>query len=313
MTTRKLAPMKLAGVRFTLLDACGVPSTAACAMYATKGVIMIEGTAEETDQAEFLLMNADGDVEEYQTDGARVKYLKQEITFTKVTPQLVNWIAGETVLYDDASSPTAIGWATDTNSSILANFALEGWTRLAGSTGCAGSNPAYGYVLWPWMVNGTFREIKFENGLAELKLTAITRTGSPWSTGPYSVNLSKATATLGHPMPLFTAVGAQQHRLLHYTELAPPLPSTDCGLVVGTLAVVDDDTSGPGLAATATIPTPLATTTPGYIDWGDGTVSPVAANAATATHTFSTTGAKTVKYRPSAQSDVVYTGTVTMA
>lgn len=313
MTTYRLAPMKLAGSRFTLLDACGVPSTNSCAMYATKGLISIDQTAEETDSAEFLLQNADGDVEEYQSDAARVKYLKLEITFTKVTPQLINWVAGETVIYDNAASPNAIGWATDTNSATLANFALEGWTRLSGVSGCAGSSPAYGYVLWPWLVNGTFREIKHENALSDLKVTAITRTQSPWSTGPYSVNLSQAVSTSGRPWPLFTAVGAQQHRITQRTLLAPPLATTDCGLVVGTLAVVDDDAGGAGLAATATIPTPVASTTPGYIDWGDSTVSPVNAGATTATHTYLTTGLKTVKYYPSSQSDVVYTGTVTMA
>jgi len=313
VTTYRLAPLKLAGSRFTLLDACGVPSTSSCAMYSTKGIISVEQTVEETDAAEFLLQNADGDVEDYQTDGTRVKYLKLELMFTKVTPQLINWIAGETVIYDDAASPNAIGWATDTNSSTLANFAFEGWARLSGVHGCSGSNPTYGYFLYPWLVNGTFREIKHENALSDLKVTTITRTQSPWSTGPYSVNLSEAVATSGRPWPLFTAVGAQQHRLFQRTRLAPPLATTDCGLVVGTLAVVDDDAAGAGLAATATIPTPVATTTPGYIDWGDGTVATVTAGSTVAHHTYLAAGVKTVKYYPSSQSDVVYTGSVTMA
>lgn len=313
MTTYKLAPLKAAAIRFTKLDSCGVPSTASCATFSSKNLVMVEQSGETIDAAEFPLVNADGDLEEYQTDSPRLKYLKLEITVTKIVPELMAWLTGDTVITDNASSPSSIGWKTQANSSTMASVAMELWTRLAGQSSCSGS-AAYGYALYPWLVNGTFYEIKHENALSDLKISAITKVGSPWGTGPYSVNLSKAVSTLGQPWPLFGAVSAaDDHKIFQRTELAPPLASTACGVVVGALAVVDDDAAGAGLAATATMPAGTGLT-PGYINWGDASAAAaVASGATTATHTYALAGTYTVTYRPSAQSDVVYTGSVTMA
>lgn len=313
MTLYKLAPLKAAAIRFTKLDSCGAPSTATCAMFASKNLVMVEQSGETIDAAEFPLVNADGDLEEYQTDPPRLKYLKVDITVTKVVPELMPWLTGDAVITDDASSASSIGWKTQVNSASLANVAVELWTRLAGVSSCSGS-AAYGYALYPWLVNGTMYEIKHENALSDLKISAITKVGSPWGTGPYSVNLSKATSTLNQPMGLFGAVSAtDDHKIFQRTELAPPLASTACGVVVGTLAVVDDDAGGVGRAATATLPAGTGIT-PGYINWGDaGAPVAVVAGATTATHTYAATGTYTVTYRPSSQSGPVYTGSVTIA
>ena len=210
---------------------------------------------------------------------------------------------------NDAASPSAVGWSTGVVQT-RSNFALEGWVRLGAEGDCTGA--AYGYVVWPWCYNGTFYEIKHENAPSDLKLSAKTRNSSPWSTGPYSVALSAAAATLGEPMALFRAVAATEHRLFLRTLLPPPVASTDCGPVVGAMTVVDDDTSGAGLDATATIPT--GASTPGYIDWGDsGAAVAVASGASTAAHTYASAGTYTVTYRSTAASEVVWTGSVTMA
>lgn len=314
MTTYKLAPLKAAAMRLTLLDSCGVPSVTSCAMFSSKNLISIEQAGEPLDETEFPLVNADGDLEEYSTDPSRLKYLTADIIVSKAVPTLVGWMTGDDVIHDNAATPSAVGWRTQANSSTLSNFALEIWTRLAGESSCSGA-AAYGYVLWPWLYNGTMYEIKHENGLSELKISAKSRTGSPWGTGPYSVNLSKAVATLGQPMGLFEAVlAADDHRIFQRTELAPPVQSVNCGPVVGALVVVDDDGAGAGLAATATIPLPVADTTPGYISWGDATpAAAVLSGALTATHVYALAGTYSVTYRPSAHSDVVYTGSVTMA
>ena len=314
MTTYRLAPLKAAAIRITRLDSCGMPDTGACAMFASKNLVSIEQTGELTDEVEFPLVNADGDLEEYSTDPGRLKYLALDIMVTKAIPELMEWMTGSDVITDDAATPSSIGWRTQVNASGLSNFALEIWTRLAGASSCPGSS-VYGYGLWPWLYNGSMYAIKHENGLSELKISAKSKTGSPWSLGPYSVNLSKAVATLDQPMALFEAVSAtEDHSLFQRTELSPPLMSVDCGPVVGAMAVVDDDAAGAGLAATATIPLPVADNTPGYIDWGDATApDPVVAGALTATHVYAAAGPYTVTYLPSAHSSVVFTGSVTMA
>lgn len=314
MTTFKLAPLKVAAIRFTLLDACGVPNTSSCATFSSKNVITVEQAGEALDATEFPLVNADGDLEEYSTDPTRLKYLTVDFTISKAVPELIGWMTGDDVIRDDAATPSAVGWRTQTNSSVLSNFAAEVWTRLAGEDSCAGS-AVYGYAIWPWLTSGTFHAITHGNTLSELKVSARTRTGSPWGGGPYSVNLSEAVATLGQPMALYEAVDpAEDHRLFVRTTLAPPLQSTNCGPVVGALTVVDDDGAGALLDATATIPTPVASTTPGYISWGDATAPAlVAAGATDASHTYLAAGTYTVTYRPASQSDIVYTGSVTMA
>lgn len=312
MTTYALAPLKAVAMRATLLDSCGVYDPGSCAMFATPNLVSIEQTAQVSDQVEFPLINANGDLQEMDVDPERLKWLDLNIMVTKAIPELVNWMTGDALMYNDAASPSAIGWKTQTNSSALSNFALEIWTRLSGAASCSGT-AVYGYVLWPWLKNGSFREIKHENGLSDLSIKAQTHTGSPWSTGPYSVGLSEAVATLGEPIPLVTAVGSEDHRLFQRTTLGPPASTTDCTSVVGALAVVDDDGVGAGLDATATLPTPTTVTTPGFIDWGEGAGNvAVAAGSAVATHTYALAGTYTVEYRPSAYSDVVYTGDVTM-
>lgn len=313
MTTYRLAPLKIVAYRITKLDSCGVYDPGTCAMFASQSIGSIERTGESADEVEFPLINANGDLEEYTSDGSRLKYQNLNIKLTKAVPELVGWMTGGDVIYDDAATSSAVGWRVQTNASQYANYAFEFWTRLSGEASCAG-NAAYGYGIFPWIVRGTFYEVTHENALSDLVIMGQTTTGSPWSTGPYSVNLSEAVATLGHPMAMFEAVNAaEDHHLFQRTTLAPPAIINTCRSVVGSLTVVDDDGAGAGLDATATIPTPLASTTPGYIDWGDTTVSAVASGAATAAHTYGAAGPYTVTYRPSAYSDVVYTGSVTMA
>jgi hypothetical protein len=310
VTTYTLAPLKVAAMRLTLLDSCGNPNTGTCATFSTKTLASLAQTGEVVDGAEHQWVNADGDLEIYLTDPPQLKYLGLEITATQVTPEMMNWLTGDSVVSNDASTPSAIGWHTATGGSVNSSFALELWTRLGSPAGC--TTPAYGYVLFPWCYSGMFYEVTHENAPSVLKITAKTRNASPWGIGPYSVQLSAATATLGQPIPLLSSVPTKDHKILLRTMLAPPAVSTDCTSVVGTMTVVDNDTVGAGLAATATIP--ATALTPGYVDWGDASSdTAVAAGATTATHTYALAGTYTVTYRSTVSSDRVYTGSVTMA
>jgi hypothetical protein len=62
VTTYALAPLKLAAIRLTLLDSCGVPSVVACASFSYKSVVLVEQTGETVDATEFPLVNADAQV-----------------------------------------------------------------------------------------------------------------------------------------------------------------------------------------------------------------------------------------------------------
>lgn len=303
--------MRVPRVRFTKLTTCGVPDTGTCASITTKGIIEFEITGEEIERQEAILTNADGETLSVDTVPPSLKWLNFSAQMTGIDPYYYSWATGSTILYDDAATPVAIGIAEETNGAALANVAVEGWTRLAGAN-CVAGNPVYGYVLFPWIKDGTFHDVKLNSGLIECKLVGRTQSGSPWGVGPYPVLTSKAVATLGQPKELTTAVTATQHRLMMTTELAYPLVSSACGLVTGPLAVVDTDAGGPLLGATATLPTATGAI-PGVIDWGDLSAPVVVVAGPTVTHTYAVAGAYTVTYRSSAQSGIKYVGTVTVA
>ena len=129
MTTYKLSPLKLVALRFTLLDACGVPDTGSCATFASKNWASVDQTADVTDAVEHQWVNGDGVLELYQTDQPQLKALTLELMATQITPQIVNWITGDSLVNNDAASPSAVGWSTGVVQT-RSNFALEGWVRL---------------------------------------------------------------------------------------------------------------------------------------------------------------------------------------
>jgi hypothetical protein len=307
----EFTPMRVPRARFTKLDVCGTPSTAACAMRVTKGTIEIEITGEQIERKEAILENGDAELLSVDTTPPSTKWLNVTLTMTGVEPDYFSWLTGCTIIYDDAATPVAIGIADEANGAALGNAAFEGWTRLAGQS-CSAGYPVYGYVLLPWLVEGTFLETKFNSGLLETKLVCRTQTNSPWGVGPYPVLRSQAVATLNQPRELTAAVGAHQNRLLMKTTLAYPLVTASCGLVTGPLAVVDTDAGGPLLGATATLPTTTGAI-PGVIDWGDLTAPVVVSAGPTVTHTYAVAGLYTVTYRSSAQSGQKYVGSVTVA
>lgn len=304
-------PFRLPRFRFTLLDECGNYDTGSCATMATRGTVEIGLAKVGTDRTALPVVNADSEVLAVESDAPQLHWYTVTLKLTGIDPVYFSWISGQTILYNDAAAPEPIGLASGANSARLGNCAFEGWTRLAG-TACSSGVPQYGYILLPWLREGEFTDITFASGLTECMLTARTSIASPWGTGPYSVAVSEAVATAGEPWPLFTAVGDEDHRIWMITKLAPPAVTTDCGPVVPTLAVVDDDGAGVGLDATATLPTGSGTA-PGYIDWGDGGAAVYVASGPTAAHTYGAAGPYTVTWRPTTYSAPVYTGDVTMA
>ena len=227
MTSVCYTPWKVPRVRATLLDSCGVPVTG-CSTVVTDGIISVAMTKEYEDREEFFVKNGDGVYCVKETNPPILKWINLELTFCNVDPELVNILSAEPLVYDDADSPNATGWSTQEGSAASVNFAFETWTRLSGlSTPCTGG-AEYGYVLFPWVVEGTIGDLTFENGAANFVLNARTSSGSGWGTGPYFVDLSDAAATLDTPIALLTPIGALQHHRMFITRLAPPTATCGC-------------------------------------------------------------------------------------
>lgn len=228
MPSRCYTPFKLPRVRATLVDTCGQPVTGDCSTVVSDGIISVEMTKEYEDREEFFVKNGDGQFCVRETNAPVLKWINLVLTFCNVDPELVNIMTAESLVYDDAATPNAHGYNTDEGSAALANFALEGWTRLSGlGVACTGG-VEYGYFLWPWVVEGTIGDMTLENGAASFTVNARTRGAGAWGTGPYMVDYSDTPAGSTTQVPLLTPMLTSQHMRQFITRLAPPTAACGC-------------------------------------------------------------------------------------
>lgn len=294
---------KLPRVRATLLNSCGVVQST-CASVSTSGIITVAETKTYEDRVDFYVKNGDGEFCVKETDPPKLKWMELTLTFCNVDPQLVNLLTGEPIVLDDSEEPVAVGYRGREGSVATANFGFEGWTRITNNT-CV--TPQYGYTLYPWLVEGRIGDITYGNEVANFVVTARTHPSSPWGTGPYNVNRSKAAATLDFPLPLLTAIDALDHKDMHITELPPPPSACGCtDIPPATLGITNL-----ALVATVTFPSP-STTLPAVISWGDGTFTEVTSGV-DEDHTYGAAGTYVVSYAPKNYSSAPWTGSITVA
>lgn len=91
--------------------------------------------------------------------------------------------------------------------------------------GTVAVNGVFGYVLTPFLKNGTLQSFTFGNAVTTFQVKAWTSAGSNWGAGPYNVI---AQGSAGVPSALKTPIGAFQHALLRATTVPPPAAA--CGL-----------------------------------------------------------------------------------
>lgn len=228
MPSRCYTPFKVPRVRVTKLNSCGLPITG-CSTVVSDGIISIGMTKEYEDRQEFFVKNGDGVFCVAETNPPVLKWINLELTFCNVDPEMFNIMSAEPLVMDDAVIPNATGFSTEEGSAANANFAFEGWTRLSGNGGVACSGGVeYGYVLFPWVVEGTIGDITFENGAANFTLSGRTHRDSPWGLGPYFVDYSDNPAGSTTPIRLLTPIGSRQHHRMFTTRLAPPTATCGC-------------------------------------------------------------------------------------
>ncbi len=214
--------LRVPKIRATLLDECGEPEVGSCVQVVTDGMISIAETREQNERQDFFQLNSDGQACNTDTSPPILKWLNISITFCRVDPELFNMLTGEPLVLD--GNDEAVGFRTREGSVNSVNFALEAWTRISGTSGCEGGNVRYGYVLWPWIVEGTTGDVTFENGNINFTVNARTRNFSRWGTGPYNVVLDSG----GSPSPLLAPIADGDHRHLQVTQVAPPEASCGC-------------------------------------------------------------------------------------
>lgn len=300
--------LRLPMIRVTSENSCGTVNTGTGVQITSSGLISVAMAVNQEDRQDYFTLNADAQPCVTNTAPPILKWIDLTITFCNVDPRLINLISGEPLVVDDSTTPVAIGWDTSVGSVNTVNFGFEGWSRIGGtSSACGGTTTPYGYFLLPWVTEGVVGDITLENGVANFTVTARTQAGGNWGIGPYNVQTSNATATLGNPIPLLSAIGPNVHKRMFVTHLPPP-PAV-CGggdLPTGPLTVT---VTTPPKTVTLTFPTPSIL--PAVIDWGDGTALQTVTTGSNTTHTYSTASTFTVKMAPSSYSAAYYTGTVT--
>ena len=231
MATTCFTPFKVPRVRVTRLNSCGQVVTGSCSQVVSDGIISVAMTKNYEDREEFFVKNGDGIFCVKETNPPILKWIDLVLTFCNVDPDIVNIASAEPLYSSDDAAATKIGWSTQEGSAASSFFAFEGWTRLSGSgVQCTGGTE-YGYVLFPWVVEGTIGDMTLENGVANFVINARTRSNSLWGVGPYNVDLSDAAGTLNNPIPMLTPIGSLQHHRMFITRMAPPAASCGCAAV----------------------------------------------------------------------------------
>lgn len=214
-------------VRATRLDDCGLPEYGACGTVVSEGFINIELENNETDPEEISQTLANGQRCYYRETARQLNNIQATIEFCEVDPELFEMMTGSPLVLDDAVSPEAHGFTTDSASYGVANVALEVWMNLA-SGGCVGGTypRRWGYYLMPWLYQGVVGKPTIENGAVNFTIDAAkTRDGNQWGVGPYNI---QRAAIGGDLSPLFTPITSTTHDLLYKVNVPPPVATDGC-------------------------------------------------------------------------------------
>lgn len=306
---------KMAGgtvVRFTQLDACGVPQN--CSIV-SRCLATVQITPEYMDGTDLSPVNIDGTLcWVYQTP-PQLKWERYTFTFNAVNLRAWAMLTGAALYFNEATpTPEAVGVSTTRGQIINANTGVELWKRQAGEVCTDPTQTPYVYWVGPWITQGKIGEQTVTNGVVNGVVEGA-RSGvpSPWGVGPYNVERYAAGVNVGNPRPLLTAIGTtlgdeELSREL-VTTLPPPAPYDVCLDPTSPLWAVAPTAGAAPLLVTGTFPLYPGTSTPilpARIDWGDGTPVDVVTTGVTKTHTYTLAGTYVATFTPTAYSSPNY-------
>lgn len=222
-STKCFAQVRGSVIRVTRLDDCGSPDPGASAVVVSKRVSSV-AIAEVTDDGTNVRERNFAD-ELIVVDDAFTQVLgyTADVTLCGVDPALVNLMTGQAVVSDANDDIVGFDIATGINLDGF-GFALEVWSRIAGSACDPSGFRQWGYTVFPYLKGGRLGGFSFENGLVQFQITgAQTRDGNGWGVGPFDVTRDDADAA----SPLNTALGVNTHFRNILVNLDPPAAS--CG------------------------------------------------------------------------------------
>jgi len=284
MATAKSFPLVRGRMmRVTKTDGCCGPAYGPDNSVVTEGFVSVALTAAITEPEEITVTNANGKTCVRDAGSPMFSGYGVEITFCEVQPCLFSLITGMPLVTD--ASGEIVGFKMNSKVALDASgFALEVWMGVPGvacEAGAGGAGGA-GYLLLPCLSGGVIGDFTIENAAITFTVTgAATKDGNAWGTGPYTDSM------------LNEALDVDDHLYVAFTTA--PIPSITDGCV----SLVPSGMTVSVLDETVTLTLPRGAggcwVNESVVDWGDGTAAETIPGAqATATHSYATTGNKTI-------------------
>ena len=219
MASKKLRSIKGRRMRLTALDECGVPDlTADCGYIVTSGFISVTWSDEVETGDEYTQKNAWGDFCIAEKDADRVKWTNVTISLCEIDPEILVMLGG--AIPNENATGDLLG-AFFTRDPNPLSYALEVWTKKAGTDACSGA----GTQEW-----GYFAGYNIRNGMLDGDLTiesaplALGMKGElygasdAWGIGPYPDN----------PLENVAGVPEGALRYVGITTVQPPDDTDGC-------------------------------------------------------------------------------------
>lgn len=223
MATKKLRSVKGRRMRLTALDECGAPDTSnPCGVIVTSGFISVAWSDEVETGDEYTQKNAWGDFCIAEKDSDRVKWTNVTISFCEVDPEILVMLGGAVPNINSDGVMTGAFFTREPNP---LSYALEIWTKKAGTDSCAGGgDPEWGYFAGYNIRNGMLDgDLTIESAPLALNMKGeLYGASEAWGVGPYPDN----------PLDNVLGVPAGALRYIGITTVQPPDDTDGCIAIV---------------------------------------------------------------------------------
>jgi hypothetical protein len=223
VTTKCYAQVRGSVIRVTRLDSCGNPDPGASAVVVSKRISTVTINEVTDDGTNIRERNFADELCIVDDAFTQIIGYTVDLALCGVDPDLVSLITGQPVVLNAAGDIVGFDATTDIDLDSF-GFAVEVWSRIAGSACDASGFRPWGYTVFPYLKGGRVGGFSFENGAVQFTLSgAQTRDGNGWGVGPFDVDRDELDAA----SPLNSALGENTHYRNILVTLDPPTEA--CG------------------------------------------------------------------------------------